>query len=84
MMRPLATLLLPFLACQALAAGTMPVADADGWRVVLCTTQGSVTVAMGADGQLVPDYAAPDCPDAPALAPMLGAAARSPSDRTIP
>lgn len=47
-------LLVPFLLAQLIASGTMAEAGPDGFRMVLCTTDGIVAVVMAADGTIQP------------------------------
>lgn len=47
-------LLVPFLLLQLVASGTMAEAGPDGLRMVLCTSDGVVTVIMAADGTVHP------------------------------
>lgn len=47
-------LFVPFLLAQLIASGTMAEAGPDGFRMVLCTTDGVVEVVMAADGTIQP------------------------------
>ncbi|WP_439154300.1 DUF2946 family protein [Yoonia sp.] len=47
-------LLVPFLLAQLIASGTMAETGPDGFRMVLCTTDGVVEVVMSADGTIHP------------------------------
>lgn len=47
-------LFVPFLLAQFIASGTMTEAGPDGFRMVLCTTDGLVEVIMTEDGTIHP------------------------------
>lgn len=47
-------LFVPFLLAQLIASGTMAEAGPDGFRMVLCTTDGLVEVIMAEDGTIHP------------------------------
>lgn len=47
-------LFVPFLLAQLVASGTMAEAGPDGFRMVLCTTDGVVEVIMAEDGTIHP------------------------------